>query len=147
MERFTPKWMTISILPSTFSESDIENMKSFLRRHESYPSKVEENNIKVHVKNLPRFMKSQERFIAFKMGYALHKEITEKKESQIMCVRCEPEMMGQVQIAIMEFDSTATFDPEKNPITFWVETTLSLGQVANLKGVVDCIRSSYNENA
>jgi len=49
------------------------------------------------------------------------------------------DVTGPVRQEIMRLDPDAAFDPQQNPVTFWVTTSLALDEVAALDGVDDAL--------
>lgn len=62
-------------------------------------------------------------------------------DSRIFCVTVDRECKGSVQGAISKLDRKAGFDPEGNPVVFWVKTILTLKELENIEGVKFAVHS------
>ena len=145
MKYHTSKMVNIANIPAEFTHEDVLAICEFYSKYESRRVEVH-NGIRFAIFSQSEEFarKFQERFLAFKEGYKLAKKKYTTKDCHTLCVRTEPGMLRTVQIAIMDFDSLAEYENEGNDVTFWVRTCLSHSQVANLKGVLDCIKSEFS---
>lgn len=58
-----------------------------------------------------------------------------------LVIRTKQKRKEEVKQEIKTLDTTTKFDPEENPITFWVTTKLPLVDVLKLDGVIDVLES------